>query len=128
MSKREDRNESAPDDCVAACLARYRSCRETAMHHCLETGGLFVTPEHFRLMHACAEICRMSADIMLSGAGVHIAVCAACAEVCEACAESCAAAGEMDECVAACRHCAQECRTMVASPHTGGSAIHAAYR
>ena len=127
MSDREGNNTSATDDCVAACLACYQSCRETAMHHCLETGGRFVAPEHFRLMHACAEICRTSADIMLSGAGVHVAVCDACAKVCAACAESCEAAGEMDDCVAACRRCAQECETMARSSH-GGAGVHAAYR
>jgi len=104
--------------CIEACLDCYRTCRQMAMTHCLEMGGPHVEPEHFRLMMNCADICRTSADFMLSNSPLHAHVCAACAEVCHACAESCEQIGDMDECVQACRTCELNCRHM-ADSHTG---------
>ena len=111
--------------CIEDCLACYQTCRETSMHHCLETGGRHVEPEHFRLMVACAEICRTAADIMLTRSSLHVSVCAACAEICDACAKSCADLDGMEECAEACNRCAESCRTMAsgASP-TRGHAGH----
>ncbi len=51
--------------CIDACLFCYQTCLGTAMNHCLEAGGKHVEPQHFRLMMACAEICRTSAHFML---------------------------------------------------------------
>lgn len=100
--------------CIDACLACYRTCREDLTHHCLEAGGRHLEADHVRLMLACAEICRTSADIMLIGTDLHRRTCAVCAEICEACAQSCETVGEMDDCVAACRRCAESCRRMAA--------------
>ena len=107
--------------CIDACLACYQSCRQTSMNHCLESGGRHVEPDHFRLMSTCAEICRTSADFMLSGSSLHGVVCGACAEVCEACAQSCENIGDMEECVDACRRCAESCREMAAGGHAGAT-------
>jgi len=82
------------------------------MNRCLELGGKHVEPQHFRLMMNCAEICRTTADFMLSSSSMHARICAACAEVCEACAQSCEQVGNMQECVQACRRCATSCRQM----------------
>lgn len=98
--------------CIEACLDCYRTCTEMAMNHCLETGGRHVEPEHFRLMMNCADICRTSAEFMMSNSPLHARTCAVCAEVCDACADSCAQIGDMDKCVQACRTCAQSCRDM----------------
>ncbi|HJV52027.1 MAG TPA: four-helix bundle copper-binding protein [Noviherbaspirillum sp.] len=98
--------------CIDDCLNCYRVCTQTAMNHCLESGGRHVAPEHFRLMMNCADICRTSADFMMSSSALHARICAACAEVCDACAESCEQIGDMDECVQACRACAQSCQQM----------------
>ncbi len=98
--------------CVDACLDCYRTCLHTAMSHCLEAGGRHVEPDHFRLMMACAEICRTSAHFMLIGTPHHKHTCAERAEICDECAESCEDIGDMDECVMACRACAAECRKM----------------
>jgi len=103
------------EQCIADCLRCYQSCMQTAMGHCLETGGRHVEPEHFRLMHSCAEMCRTAADAMLSRSPVHAQICAACVEACEACGDSCADIGDMDDCVLACRACAQSCRKMAMS-------------
>lgn len=101
--------------CIDACLACYRTCLFTAMHHCLEAGGRHTEPSHFRLMAACAEMCRASAHIMLTGSDVHRHSCAACAEICSACADDCERVGGMEDCVAACRECARLCREMGAA-------------
>lgn len=102
----------AVSECIDACIHCYRTCLQTAMNHCLETGGRHVEPAHFRLMTNCAEICRTAADFMLSNSHLHGRICAACAEVCGACADSCEQIGEMEDCVQACRDCEQSCRQM----------------
>lgn len=105
--------------CIEECLRCYQTCIGMAMSHCLEQGGRHVEPMHFRLMISCAEMCRASAHIMLTGTDAHRASCAACAEICAACAESCATLHGMEDCVAACRACADSCRKMA-----GASAVH----
>ena len=57
--------------CVGECLRCYQVCLGTAMTHCLETGGKHTEPRHFRLMMACAEICRTSAHFMLLNSPHH---------------------------------------------------------
>lgn len=106
--------EGAMAACIEACLSCYRTCHGMAMHHCLEEGGDHVAPAHFRLMAACAEMCRASAHIMMTGASVHRHSCAACAAICEACANDCERLPGMDDCVRACRDCAARCREMAA--------------
>lgn len=100
--------------CIDECLSCHRVCLGMAANHCLELGGKHTEPGHFRLMMACAEICRTAADFMLIGTELHRRTCAVCAEVCEACARSCEQVGDMDECVHACRRCAESCREMAA--------------
>lgn len=98
--------------CIDACQRCYAVCLQTAMHHCLETGGKHTEPKHFRLMMACAEVCRTSAALMLIGSPTHQLQCDLCAKVCEDCAADCERIGGMADCVAACRACAKECRQM----------------
>lgn len=100
--------------CVEECLRCHTTCLSMATHHCLEAGGKHVEPAHFRLMLACAEMCRTSAAMMLIGTEHHKHTCRACAEICEECAASCEQVGGMDDCVTACRACAKACREMAA--------------
>jgi hypothetical protein len=95
--------------CIVDCLECYSLCRQEAMSQSPEAGGRQAHPEHFRLMHDCAEICRTSADFMLSSSSFHRKVCALCSDICEACARSCEALGGMEVCARACRGCAQSC-------------------
>lgn len=106
--------DKAMQDCIAACLKCYATCHGTSMGHCLEAGGDHTKPKHFRLMVACAEVCRSAAHVMLTGSEQHKKVCAACAEICDACAKDCERIGDMQACVEACRHCAEHCRKMAA--------------
>jgi hypothetical protein len=103
--------------CIEACSHCHQICLQTAMKHCLETGGKHVAPDHFRLMMSCAEICQASANFQLIGSRFQHRLCEICAEVCEACAADCDALGGMDECVEACRECAVSCRQMAGTPH-----------
>jgi len=100
--------------CIDQCLACYQSCLGMAMTHCLEAGGKHTEPAHFRLMMACAEMCRTSAHFMLLHSPHHKHTCAECAEICEECAKDCERVGDMDDCVQACRACAESCRRMAA--------------
>lgn len=100
--------------CIEACMRCYSTCLGMAMNHCLETGGEHVAPHHFRLMMACAEICRTSAHFMLINTPHHRHTCRECAEICEECARDCERLEGMEDCVAACRACAEECRKMAA--------------
>jgi hypothetical protein len=84
----------------------------TAMTHCLETGGKHIEPQHFRLMMACAEICRTAAHFMLLNTPHHKHVCGECAGICTECAKDCERIGGMDDCVKACKQCAGSCRAM----------------
>jgi hypothetical protein len=100
--------------CIQECLACYQECLSTAMNHCLEMGGKHTEPTHFKLMMACAEICRTSAHFMLIGSEHHKHVCRECAEICAQCAEDCERVGDMETCVSACRRCAESCTKMAA--------------
>jgi hypothetical protein len=98
--------------CIEECLDCHRMCLTMASQHCLVRGGEHVAPEHFRMMMACAEVCRASAAVMMIGADQMNRVCAACAEICDACAESCAKLDGMGPCIEACKRCADACRSM----------------
>jgi hypothetical protein len=99
-------------NCIDNCLKCYSTCLTTAMNHCLEMGDEHTEPQHFRLMMACAEICRTSAHFMLIGTPHHKHTCRECAEICGECAADCERIGDMQECVEACKHCAESCRKM----------------
>ena len=100
--------------CIDKCLHCYQVCLGTAMTHCLEQGGKHVEPKHFRLMVACAEICRTSAHFILLNSPHHKHTCRECAEICAECAADCKRVGDMQECVQACERCAESCREMAA--------------
>ncbi|MCA1366392.1 four-helix bundle copper-binding protein [Bradyrhizobium sp. BRP14] len=101
-------------ECLENCLVCYRVCLSTAMSHCLEAGEEHTEPPHFRLIMACAEICRTAAHFMLIGTPHHRHLCRECAEICSECAADCERIGDMAECVEACRRCAESCRQMAA--------------
>jgi hypothetical protein len=100
--------------CVETCLSCHKICLSTAMNHCLEAGGQHVEPKHFRLMMACAEICRTAAAFMLINTPHHKHVCRECAEICRECAADCQRIGGMEECAVMCNACAQSCEQMAA--------------
>ena len=109
--------ENAIQTCIEACSHCHQVCLQTAMNHCLESGGKHVKPKHFRLLMNCAEICQTSANFQLGSSHFQHRLCEVCAEVCEACAADCAKLGDMDECVEACNACAESCRQMASMQH-----------
>lgn len=98
--------------CIEECLACHRVCLTMSSQHCLMRGGEHVAPEHFRMMMACAEMCRAAASVMMIGVDQMSRVCAACAEICDACAQSCQNLDGMGPCIEACKRCADSCRSM----------------
>lgn len=110
-----DRPDPRMQDCIDRCLECYQTCFSEAMRLCLPAGGKQVAGRHLGLMLNCAELCRTTAEFMMSGSALHGRVCAACAEVCSACAAACESLGDMDACVEACRRCAESCRDMAGS-------------
>lgn len=116
---------------IQTCLDCYRTCQGTALTNCLEMGGKYVEPDHFRLMIDCAEACRATAALMINDSPYHADSCRLCAQICRDCAESCRSVGDMDECVTACERCADSCEAMAASPRivshekaSAGAAAH----
>lgn len=101
-------------ECIDNCLSCYSECLSMTMGHCLEMGGKHTEPKHFKLMMACAEICRTSAHFMLIGTEHHKHTCRECAEICRECARDCERVGDMQSCVEACRRCAESCERMAA--------------
>jgi hypothetical protein len=106
--------------CIDECLNCYQSCLGGAMRHCLEAGGPHLEPSHFRLMMACAEMCRTAAHFMLLDVPHHRHTCADCASLCRQCADSCDSLGGMDECAAMCRRCADACERIAGAGEPAG--------
>ena len=75
--------------CIENCEACHRLCLHMATNHCLESGGEHLEPDHFRTMLVCADMCRATADAMLSSFAYHEVLCTACSRICDECAESC---------------------------------------
>lgn len=98
--------------CVDECERCHRICLRCAMAYGLEQGGEHVEPSHLRLMLACAELCRATADALLAAFDTCEDLCTLCARICTQCAESCERLGDLQECVESCRSCAQSCRAV----------------
>lgn len=103
------RMESDRRKAAESCLRCYQLCLSTAMDRCLLMGGDHIEPQHFRLMMACAEICRSTAHILLMNLSLFHSVCRTCAELCGQCAHSCDRLGDMQDCAEACRACVASC-------------------
>jgi len=104
------------EQCIINCSECARVCIET-IPSCLKSGGRHADPDHIMMLMNCAQICRTSANFMISGSPLHMKTCDVCAETCDACADSCATAGDedfMQRCVDFCRRCADSCRKMAA--------------
>jgi hypothetical protein len=108
--------------CIVDCLECYSLCTRDAMNRCVEAGGQHAAPEHLRLMHDCAALCRIAADFMLASSVYSPKICALCAEICQACARSCDGLEGMEACASACRGCAASCRRIAAGAPAAAAA------
>jgi Domain of Unknown Function (DUF326) len=100
--------------CIDDCLACFRVCTET-IQHCLQKGGRHAEAPHIRLLQDCADVCELSAELMMRRSDLHVRTCAVCAEACQRCAEDCERLADDDQmrrCAQICRRCAESCRHM----------------
>lgn len=105
--------ESQAYTCLEDCKDCYQACYQSAMNHCLKTGGEHTSAAHFKLMMNCADICKMAVDFQLGQSEFTHRVCLLCAAICETCADSCEKLSGLEDCVLACLKCAESCRKMV---------------
>ncbi len=99
--------------CIEECNQCHDICLAMAMNHHLPTRAKHAGQAHLRLLINCSEICKTTANFMISHSAVYGSVCALCAEICDACARSCEEIGAMYECVEVCHRCAANCEDMV---------------
>lgn len=76
------------DECVEACLECSRVCLES-VPHCLEIGRKHADPEHITTLLNSARICQTAAEFLISRSPMHMHVCHACAQVCKQSADDC---------------------------------------
>ncbi len=91
--------------CAVACDECARACRQTdpqTLSRCME------------LSQDCADVCRLTALLMVRESEWAKILCRLCAQTCEACAEECARQrlAECQECAQTCQHCAEECELL----------------
>ena len=104
--------KATPTHCIDNCQSCHAIFLQMLSRHRLEIGGKHVEPAHLKIMMDCAQICRVSADIIQRGSALLGNICAICAEVCQRCAVFCDEVGDMHDCVKACRACADSCAKM----------------
>jgi hypothetical protein len=107
--------------CIEDCERCHRVCLQMAMTYCLEQGGRHVEAPYLPLMVTCADVCRTTADAMLSRVALYEHVCGVCARICEECGASCAELDDMQHCVDVCQQCARSCRLIAATVAPLGS-------
>jgi hypothetical protein len=109
-------NQLSPEmvDCITKCFNCNSTCLRTAIEFKPTMAADPSAMDHIRLMLACAEMCRTSAQFMIIGTMHHKHTCKECAEICLECAAACEKLGGMQECVDACRLCAESCAKMAA--------------
>jgi hypothetical protein len=103
-----EQTQSGVRDCVACALA----CEQT-IEHCLGRGAEYSAQDQIRLLRDCADLCRLSGELIVRRSIHSTRLCTLCAEACSACERWCANFGgdaQMKACVAACRACANSCR------------------
>jgi hypothetical protein len=102
------------EEAIENCLEAYRVIT-TTRSYCLKVGGTFAEQRHISLLQDCAELCRLSANFMLSSSDFSHDLCGICARLCESCAMSCedfTDDQQLRKCAQICRRCAESCRMM----------------
>ncbi len=108
-------NQDVPmQECIDLCLGCSTTCLQL-IPYCLNEGKEHAEPAHVLLLQNCVEICRTSANFMISNSAFSADVCTLCADVCKQCADDCDRFGDdqrMKQCAEACRACADSCQSM----------------
>ncbi|SHG11767.1 four-helix bundle copper-binding protein [Streptoalloteichus hindustanus] len=99
--------------CIDTCDECHRVCEQT-IDHALRQGGAMVERGVMSTLMDCADICRLSADMMMRQSPMANTVCMICAEVCRACADACSRFDDdaTRACAEACHRCAESCTEM----------------
>ena len=108
-------NQDVPmQECIDLCLDCSTTCLQL-IPYCLNEGKEHAEPAHVLLLQNCAEICRTSANFMISTSAFSADVCKLCADVCKQCADDCEGFGDdemMKQCAEICRACADSCQSV----------------
>ena len=99
--------------CIDDCTRCHAICVETGQY-CMEKSGMHAGAQHVRLLQDCAELCQVTANLMLRVSDLYPNACGVCAEACDRCAKMCDELGmsgdmQMKTCAKACRRCAETC-------------------
>lgn len=99
--------------CIDACLACTQAC-EFCASSCLTEPDVKAMVECIRLDDDCADICLLTARMLMRNSRFNAEICHHCAELCQACAAECSKHkhDHCQRCAAACRRCAEECRKL----------------
>lgn len=98
---------------VASCMACHEACGTAAFGLAREAAAR-AEARDLRLIAACGEVCRSSAELILTGAGLRHEACGVCADLCHRCAEAAMRIGGLDPLVEACRRCESDCLRLAA--------------
>jgi Domain of Unknown Function (DUF326) len=124
-------SEQLPEEPVWIGIQRALECHcvcSETISHCLERGGSFATkPLPLSLMD-CAQICQLTADLLLRGSPLRHLMTSICATACERSAQHCDRFDDdiLRQCAEACRRCAEACRDIESVDAGTGTAPPAA--
>lgn len=107
---------SSMQGCIELCYDCSTSCLQL-IPYCLKQGEKHAEASHILLLQNCAEICRTSANLMISNSPFSTAICKVCADICNQCADDCDQFSDdqkMKQCSVMCRKCADSCQSMAA--------------
>ncbi len=113
-SQHSTNENSSMQSCIDLCLDCSTSCLQL-IPYCLKQGEDYAEASHILLLQNCADICRTSANLMISNSPFANAICKLCADICKQCADECeqfAGDQKMEQCAKICRQCADSCLSM----------------
>lgn len=100
-----------------ACLAFLSACEECATA-CLAEPDIDMMRDCIRTDRDCADVCAVTARILMRGSDLHGEACRLCAEACAVCATECEKHAHHHDhckrCAEACRACEKACRALAA--------------
>ncbi len=113
-ANRSTNQDSSMQDCIELCYDCSTSCLQL-IPYCLKQGEDHAEAAHILLLQNCAEICRTSANLMISNSPFSADICKICADICKQCADDCEKFDgdlKMKRCADVCRKCADSCQSM----------------
>lgn len=102
-------------DCILSCSSCANAC-ERCVTLSLSEKDLGLHVRCMQLARDCADICRLSAALMLRESEHASALCHLCKDVCLACADECVQHDRRhcQECARTCQVCADACAVLLA--------------